>query len=86
MTPTQRLYHLKSDKDYRPGHGVIDATHPCIKSLHCIQFPEKPVNFKTILGQKISLPPEAFVAGAIYPYQIVQINDEGARCFVGLSY
>lgn len=86
MNSAKRIYRLDSNKNYLPGHGVIDRSHEPIKALHCIFPPSNKITFKTIENQTISMPKEAFVAGAIYPYSIIQINEEGAKCFIGISY
>lgn len=86
MTPAKKIYILEQNKNYRPGDVIINSLQSPITALHCIYQPTKEVVFKTIENQRITIPPSGFVPGAIYPYSIIEINQEGARCFLGISY
>lgn len=79
-----KTYKLVANQDLAPGGKIV--TGNAIKALHCIIQPESDVVVRTMDNQVINFPASAFVAGAIYPYQIRQINAEGAKCFLGLSH
>jgi len=79
-----KVYKLTANVDLGPGGNHI--TGNAIKALHCVTGPETDIVIRMLDNQVITFPPEAFVPGAIYPYSIRQINDEGARCFLGLSH
>lgn len=79
------IYTLVKDKDLAPGKGVVPEGSKGIKALHCISRPSSEVVIRMVNGQVIKFPSTSFVAGAIYPYSIRQINEAGAGCFLGLS-
>ncbi len=79
------VYTLVSNANLTPGKGQIEENKNGIKALHCINMPEGDVVFRTAGGTISTFPPSAFVVGAIYPYEIVQINESGAKAFLGLS-
>ena len=79
-----KVYSLTANVDLAAGGKHISGN--AIKALHCIRQPESEVVIRMLDNQVVKFPPEAFVAGAIYPYSIRQINDEGARSFLGLSH
>lgn len=81
----KKIYKLEANKNLTPGKGIVPATAEPIKALHCIKRPHAEVSIRTIEGQAITFPIEAFVPGAIYPYSVIQVNEAGANCFLGLS-
>ena len=81
----KKIYTLEPNKDLLPGKGVLAEDANPIMALHCIIPPNAEVVIRTITGQVIKFPPAAFVCGAIYPYEIRQVNEIGAACFLGLS-
>lgn len=86
MNIYKEIYELQSNVSLAPGKSVIkDKNTTPIVALHCIRQPKKPVVFRLYSGKVVEMPASAFVEGAIYPYKILQINEEGANCFLGLS-
>jgi len=85
-TTYSEIYNLVADANLTPGKSIVTHTNknPII-ALHCIEQPKSEVVFRLDSGKIIKFPPGAFVQGAIYPYKIIQINKEGARCFFGLA-
>lgn len=81
----KRFYTLQPNVDYLPGKGQISENEKPISALHCIAQPKSDIVFRTIAGQVCKLSPEAFVPGAIYPYEIRQVNEAAALSFLGLS-
>jgi hypothetical protein len=82
----KKVYKLQANVDYKPGVGIIkDESDKPITAIHCIRQPESELVFRTMDGQVCRLPAEAFICGAIYPYEIRQVNEVMASCFVGLS-
>ena len=81
----KNIYILPANKDLLPGKGVVPQGANPIKAVHCIQVPNAEVVIRTTSDQVVKFPPGAFVQGAIYPYEIRQVNEIGAGCFVGLS-
>ena len=80
-----KIYQLEGNKDLLPGRGILPTDSNPIQAIHCIMQPTSEVVIRTATGQVINFPHNSFVQGAIYPYSIRQVNDEGSRCFVGLS-
>ena len=86
MNIYKEIYKLQSNVSLAPGKTVIsEKTSAPIVALHCIKQPQKPIVFRLHSGKVVEMPPEAFVQGAIYPYKVLQINEEGAQCFMGLT-
>lgn len=81
----KKVYKLEANIDYMPGKGVISDKDKSITALHCIRQPESDIIFRTMAGQVCKFPPEAFIPGAIYPYEIRQVNEVVSLCFLGLS-
>lgn len=81
----KKVYKLEANVDYMPGKGIIPVKDKSITALHCITQPENDVVFRTMTGQVCKFPPDAFIPGAIYPYEIRQVNEIAAICFFGLS-
>jgi hypothetical protein len=81
----KKFYTLQPNIDYLPGKGQIPENEKPISALHCIAQPQDIVVFRTISGQVCKLPPEAFVPGAIYPYEVRQVNESASLSFIGLS-
>lgn len=86
MNIYKEVYELQPNVSLAPGKSVIiNKNDGPIVALHCIKQPEKNIVFRLWSSRVITLPPDAFVPGAIYPYKILQINEEGAKCFMGLA-
>jgi hypothetical protein len=81
----KKFYTLQANIDYLPGKGHIPENQKTITAVHCIAQPKGEIIFRTINGQICKFPPEAFVPGAIYPFEIRQANEAAALCFIGLS-
>lgn len=81
----KKFYKLQANANYLPGKGKIPEDGKSITALHCIAQPVGDVIFRTINNQICTFPPEAFVVGAIYPYEIIQVNEIAADAFIGLS-
>ena len=79
------VHPLTANANLTPGKGQLKEGSNGIKALHCIFKPEGDVTFRTVGGSIQIFPSSAFVVGAIYPYEIVQINESGAKAFLGLS-
>jgi hypothetical protein len=81
----KKIYKLEANKDLHPGHGIIPAGSNPIKAIHCITSPNAEVVIRLTNGEIFNFPPHAFVQGAIYPYEIRQVNEVASDCFLGLS-
>lgn len=81
----KKIYKLKPNVDYMPGFGVLSDIDKPIIAIHCIINPTEEISIKTIEGQVIIFPIGSLVQGAIYPYEIRQVDEHGSLCLYGIS-
>jgi hypothetical protein len=81
----KNIYKLEANADLSPGKGIIGRDKQPIKAIHCIKKPNAEIVMRMMNGQVCTFPPGAFVCGAIYQYEIRQVNEVGADCFMGLT-
>lgn len=77
-------YKLKSKTNLLGGKGLIPKNKKLI-ALHCIAKPSENIVIQFHDDEIIHFPPDAFVPGGIYNFAIKQINEEGCKCFIGLT-